>query len=307
MKVLICDSVAKEAVSKLTEAGFEVDVKTGMTPEQVTEVIGNYEAVIVRSATKIRAPQIEAGTKLKVIARGGVGVDNIDVDVAKAKGIKVVNTPNASSISVAELALGMMFSLSRHLVNGTVSMRDGKWEKKAFEGVEIYGKTLGLIGAGRIGRELAKRAIACGMTVIAYDPFLTKVEDPAIPLVTKDEVLAKSDYLSLHIPLDKAVGASIKAEDFAKMKKNAFLINCARGGVVDEAALVTALNDGLIAGAAVDVWAKEPTDNTVLPLHPKIIAMPHVGASTVEGQYRVALEVADKVIECLKGGCCCCK
>ncbi len=299
MKVLVCDPLAKEAIDKMSNAGLDVTDKGGISPDELLNIIGDYEGVIVRSATKITKEVIEKGSKLKVIGRGGVGLDNIDTAYAKEKGIAVVNTPGASSRSVAELAIGMMFALSRFIARGTVTMRDGLWEKKKYKGVELGGKTLSLFGIGNIGKETAKMALGLGMKVIAYDPFIKEV-DIDVKLVDMDTALKEADYLSLHIPLDKEKGAVIKAAELSKMKKSAFLINCARGGVVDEADLLKALNDGTIAGAGIDVYEKEPTDNKDLVNHPNVACTPHIGASTKEGQFRVGLEIADKIIEGLK-------
>jgi D-3-phosphoglycerate dehydrogenase len=296
-KILIADSLPESAKNALEKAGHKVTVKTGMSPEELAAFIEPFSAVVVRSATKVRKPAIDAGKNLKVIVRGGVGIDNIDHEYAKGKGIKVLNTPAATSNSVAELALGFMLGLARHIPQGTASVKAGKWEKKAFAGTELLGKTLGLIGIGRIGGELAKKALALGMKVAAYDLYVKDSPVAGVKMVTRDEALAAGDYISLHIPLDKAKGADIGRAEFAKMKDGVYLINCARGGVVDEDALLEALNSGKVAGAGIDVYVGEPEFRKDLAAHPNVICMPHVGASTKEGQDRVADLVVQVLLE----------
>ena len=301
MKVLITDGISPEAIKILTEAGHEVtDIK--LTPEELLAQIPNYDCIIVRSASKVTREVIEAGVNLKAIARGGVGLDNIDVAFAKEKGIPVLNTPGASSISVAELAIAHMFAVSRFLQLSNTEMRQGKWPKKEYsKGIELTGKTLGLLGLGNIGREVAKRALGLGMKVIAFDPLVTETE-LNVKLGTKDDVLANADYLSLHIPLNKVEGAAIKAAEFDQMKKGVILINCARGGVVDEAALLDALNSGKVRYAGIDVFANEPVTEAQHGLinHPNVSVTPHIGASTVEAQDRVGIEIAERVVAALK-------
>ncbi len=301
MKILITDGISETGAKMLQDAGHEV-VQQKMTPEELLQSIGDYEAILVRSATKVRQDVIDAGGKLKVIGRGGVGLDNIDVAYAKEKGIAVVNTPGASSISVAELAVAHMFAVSRFLPASNLEMRRGEWPKKAFsKGMELTGKTLGLIGFGNIGRETAKRALGLGMTVIAHDPFITET-DMDVTLVDKDEVLAKADYISLHIPFIKEQGPTITAAEFAKMKDGVVLINCARGGVVAEKDLLDALNSGKVRAAGIDVYENEPVTEaqTALINHANVSVTPHIGASTVEGQSRVGVEIAERVIDALK-------
>jgi D-3-phosphoglycerate dehydrogenase len=244
---------------------------------------------------------IDAGRNLKVIARGGVGLDNIDVAYAREKGIPVVNTPGASSVSVAELAIAHMFAVCRFVNLSNVEMRAGKWPKKEYsKGIELTGKTLGLIGFGNIGKEVAKRAIGLGMSVVAYDPIVTSTDLP-VKLVPRDEVLAKADFISLHIPFNKAEGPSITAAEFAKMKDGVILINCARGGVVREADLLDALNSNKVAAAGVDVFESEPPTEAQAALiaHPRVSVTPHIGASTVEAQDRVGAEIANRVNDVL--------
>ena len=295
MKVLVCDKLESSAVEAMRAAGLTVDIKTGMTPEQLVETVPGYHAAIVRSATKFRKPAIDAAKSMKLIVRGGVGLDNIDVEYAQSKGIAVRNTPAAATISVAELTLGYMFALARKIPQMTASMKAGQWEKKAFEGYELYGKTLGIIGIGRIGTALAERCKALGMKVFAYDIR----EVPSTDCYTCcgiDECLARADFISLHIPLTPETKNIINANTIAKMKDGVFIINCARGGTIDEAALLAALESGKVAGAALDVFEEEPTKNFKLLAHPNVLASPHVGAQTFEGQGRVGAEVADIVI-----------
>ncbi len=301
MKILISDGIEDIGKKILTESGFEI-VDKKLTPDELLKEIPSYNAIIVRSATKVTKDVIDAGKNLKVIARGGVGLDNIDVQHAKTKGIQVLNTPGASSISVAELAIGHMFALSRFLHQSNIEMREGKWPKKEYsKGIELTGKTLGLFGFGNIGKEVAKRAIGLGMKVIAYDP-IVKQTDLNVKFVSSEEVLRNSDYISLHIPLDKKVGATITKKEFDMMKKGVVLINCARGGVVSEKDLLEALKSGKVARAAMDVFETEPPtpEEYELIKHPNVSVTPHIGASTVEAQERVGEEIAKKVVEALK-------
>jgi len=298
-KVLASDPLAAEAVAAMRSAGLEVDEKTDLSVDELKAEIGAYDAIVVRSATKVRAEIIDAGTNLKLIVRAGVGLDNVDVDYAKRKGIEVRNTPAASSNSVAELALGHILSLARHIGRGTASMKAGKWEKKQLKGVEIDGKTLGIVGIGRIGQMLATKANALGMRVICQDAYLTESPIPEIaPMVDLDRLLAESDFISLHIPFDLAVGPTIGAAALAKMKDGVRIVNCARGGVVDEAALDAAMESGKVAGAALDVFETEPPagDHAVLARE-AVSFTPHIGASTVEAQARVGAEAAQIVVE----------
>lgn len=299
MKVLISDPIAPEGVQKLRDAGFEVVEKPGLSPEELKAEIVDYDALIVRSATKVRAEIIDAAENLKAIGRAGVGLDNVDREAAEAKGIKVMNTPAATSISVAELALGMMIAAARHIAQGTVSLKQGRWDKKKFKGVELYGKTLGIIGMGRIGSELAKRAEAMGMTVFFYDPYVTEAQCG----VAKDlgELLGEADFVSLHLPHTEETHHLISTEEFAKMKDGAILVNAARGGVVDEEALYEALKSGKLRAAAIDVYETEPvTEHKLFELE-NVVLTPHVGAQAAEGQTRAGVQVAEKVIEALKG------
>lgn len=296
MKVLICDKVSKGAIEKMRNAGLEVDDKAGITPEELLSIVENYHCIVVRSATKVKRDVIEKAKNLKLIVRGGVGVDNIDVQAAKEKGIEVMNTPKASTESVAELAMGLIFALARKIPQADRSMKEGKWEKKAFEGSEIGGKTLGIIGIGRIGQSVAKKAKDLGMKVIAWDLYIKDSPLPFVKMVSKEELLKESDFISLHIPYEKDKGPTLGEKEFEIIKDGAFIVNVARGGTVSEKALLDALNKGKIQGAAVDVFEKEPTDNMELVKHPNVICTPHIGASTKEGQARVGDEVAEIII-----------
>lgn len=300
MKVLICDKVSKGAIEKMKNAGIEVDDKAGITPDELLSCIENYDCIVVRSATKVKKDVIDRAKNLKLIVRGGVGVDNIDVEAARSKGIEVMNTPKASTESVAELAIGLIFALARKIVVADRSMKDGKWEKKAFEGTEIGGKTVGIIGIGRIGQSVAKKAKDLGMNVLAYDLIIKDPPLPFIKMVKIEELLNQADYITLHIPFDKKTGPTIGEKEFEIIKNGAFLVNIARGGTVDEKALLNALNSGKISGAAIDVFEKEPTENMELVKHPNTICTPHIGASTKEGQARVGDEVAEIIINYTK-------
>ena len=298
MKVLVCDKTEKECIDQMRAAGLTVDTQFDITPDQLLTVLPAYEAVVVRSRTKIRQPLIDVCPDLKLIVRGGVGLDTIDVEYARGKGIAVKNTPRASSASVAELAIGYLFMLARSLYKASTGMKAEKWDKKSFEGDEIGGKTLGVIGLGNIGMETAKRAQQLGMEVIAYDP--TSKGMFGVPFVSLDELLARSDYITLHLPKTKETANMISTEQIAKMKTGVRIVNCARGGIINEDALYDALVSGKVAGAALDVFAEEPpTDWKLLKLD-NVIASPHIGAATKEAQTRIGGEVADIVIQFAK-------
>lgn len=301
MKILVSDGIEAIGAEILKNAGFEV-VEKKYSPEELIQNIKYYDAIIVRSATKVTKEVIDAGVNLKAIARGGVGLDNIDLNYAKEKGIPVLNTPGASSISVAELAIAHMFALARFINVSKMEMMEGKWPKKEYShGFELTGKTLGLIGLGNIGKETAKRALGLFMKVIAYDPYVTST-DLNVQLVSKEELLKQSDIISLHIPFNKTEGASIAKNEFEMMKDGVIIINCARGGVVDENDLLEALNSGKVKAAGIDVFVNEPTTEAQMNLikHPKVSVTPHIGASTDEAQERVGQEIAEKVVEVLK-------
>jgi D-3-phosphoglycerate dehydrogenase len=295
MKILVCDKTESEAIEKMRLAGLTVDTNFEITAEELPSVLPGYDGCVVRSRTKIRQPLIDVCPNLKVIVRGGVGLDTIDADYARSKGITVMNTPQASSASVAELTIGYMFALARNLYKAASTVKAEKWEKKAFEGDEISGKTLGLLGIGNIGKEVAKRANALGMTVIAYDPYVK--EAASVKLVSLDELLSQSDYISLHLPKTKESADMINKTMFSKMKTGVRIVNCARGGIINEADLYEALTSGKVAGAALDVYSEEPPTDWKLVKLDNVICSPHIGAATHEAQGRVGAEVAEKLIE----------
>lgn len=291
-KVLIADSLDKEAVEQIKQIKtLDVTIKTGLDEAGLVQIIPDFNAIVVRSATKVTRKVIEAGKNLELIIRAGIGLDNIDAAAAKEKGIKVANTPAATSISVAEHAFGMMLAAVRQHGKANLSMKAHKWEKKSLSGTELYQKTLGLIGVGRIGLEVAKRALAFGMKVVGYDIVPIKT-DLAIKQVSLDELLAQADLISLHIPLTDQSRHMISDKEFAKMKDGVVIINAARGGTVDEKALLAALNSGKVRAAALDVFEKEPPEDFSLIDHPNVIALPHIGAAAEEGQNRAGMEVA---------------
>jgi len=298
MKLLICDPTDPQAIAAMREAGIEVDVRDDITPEDLETVIAGYDAMVVRSRTQVREPLIDQATNLKLIIRGGVGLDNIDVKYAESKRVEVRNTPSASSNSVAELTIGYLLALARQLPQVTASMKDGKWEKKAFsKESEIAGKTLGLIGLGRIGRLVADKAVALGMNVLAYDPYV-KEAGPGIELASLEELFPRADYISLHVPHTEETHYIVGAEAFAKMKDGVSIVNCGRGGTLDEAALYDAIVSGKVAGAALDVYEdeKEERGKRFVDL-PQVIGSPHIGAGTMEAKARVGEEVAQIAIE----------
>lgn len=299
IRVLAADGMEASAIAALEAKGFEV-VQKFYEPEELAEKVKEFDALVVRSATKVRKPIIDAavaGGRLKLVLRGGVGVDNIDVEYAEQNGIKVSNTPRASSASVAELALGHMFAMARFIAIANVTMKNGEWNKKHYEGIELGGKTLGLIGMGRISQEIAKRAVALGMKVIYTDIF----EIPGLPAeytsMSRDEVLKNADFISLHIPMPADKKPVITANELAMMKPTAFIVNTARGGLICEDALCDALDAGALAGAALDVFAEEPTKNERLLKHPKVSLTPHIGGSTKEAQGRIGEELVDLLVK----------
>lgn len=298
MKVLVSDPIAPQGIEILRNAGFEVTEQSGLSPEELAKIIPDYDGIIIRSATKVTKEVIEAAKNLKVIGRAGIGLDNVDQETAKSKGIKVVNTPTATSISVAELALGMMFAAARRIPQANVSTRASKWEKKKFKGFELYGKKLGIIGLGRIGTELAKRAKAMGISVQAFDPYVKTSEYAEV--VDLDTLLKGSDYISLHIPRTEETKHILNKDAFAKMKDDVVIINCARGGVVDENALYEAISSGKVRIACVDVFETEPAKENKLFDLEQVIVTPHIGAQTKEGQTRAGTQVAELVRDVLK-------
>lgn len=302
LKILIADGLSDAGLEVLRAAG-EVVVNPKITAAELLAAIPEYHALIVRSRTQVTAQVVEAGTNLRVIGRAGVGVDNIDVPAALARGVTVVNCPMAATISVAELTFAMMLNLARSVHLADASLKQGRWEKSAFTGSELYGKTLGLIGFGRIGVAVGRRALTFGMSVLAYDPRRseTHIIEKGATRATLDDLLALSDYVSLHLPLSSETQHLMNAERLGKMKPGARLLCLARGGVVDEDALRAALDSGHLAGAALDVFAVEPAPPGSLAEHPKVIATPHIGAQTVEAQGRAGLAIAEEVLAVLQG------
>ncbi|HEY8393000.1 MAG TPA: phosphoglycerate dehydrogenase [Capillibacterium sp.] len=302
MKVLVLDNVSEQAVAILRNQGIEAEVSPTLPEEELIAKIPPYDGMIVRSQTKVNARVIAAAANLKVIGRAGVGVDNVDLEAATNKGIIVLNAPDGNTISTAEHTIGMIMALARKIPQAHASLKAGQWDRKSFTGVEINGKTLGIIGMGRIGTEVAKRMLAMGMTILAYDPFLTeeKATKLGVRLVTLDELLAAADFITVHTPLTKETKGLLNAENLRRTKKGVRIINCARGGIVDEDALADAIEAGQVAGAALDVYTAEPPTNQRLINLPQVVVTPHLGASTAEAQINVAIDVAVEMAKVLK-------
>ena len=303
-RVLIADKLSPAAVAIFKERGVEADVKTGLTKDQLLEIIDQYDGLAVRSATKADRDVIARAKSMKVIGRAGIGVDNVDIPAATAAGIVVMNTPFGNSITTAEHAIAMMFALARQLPQADVSTQAGRWEKNRFMGVELYSKTLGLIGAGNIGSIVADRALGLKMKVIAYDPFLSpeRAVEMGVEKVELDDLLVRADFITLHTPLTDKTRNILSTEALAKAKKGVMIINCARGGLVDEQALRAGLESGHVGGAAFDVFVTEPAKENPLFGAPNFIATPHLGASTNEAQENVALQVAEQMSDYLLTG-----
>ncbi len=301
MKVLISDNISPKCIDILKKSGLEVDVKTGMKPEELKARIGDYHGLIIRSATKVTSAVIDAATNLKVIGRAGSGLDNVDRTAATKKGIVVMNTPGGNTITTAEHTISLMLSLARKIPQATMSMKAGKWEKKKFMGVELFNKTLGVIGIGNIGSQVAKRAQGLAMNVIAYDPFLSedKAKAMGVEKVDLQELFRRSDFITIHTPLTPETKNMINKETIKIMKNSVRIINCARGGIINEKDLYDAVIDGKVAGAALDVFEKEPPENNPLLTLDNVIATPHLGASTKEAQENVAIAVAEQVVDYL--------
>ncbi len=302
MKILISDSLSEEGIRILKEVKeFEVDVKTKLPPEELKVLIKDYDVLIVRSGTKVTKEIIENARQLKIIGRAGVGLDNVDLESATKRGIIVMNTPGGNTISTAEHTLSLLLSLSRNIPQADASTKRGEWERNRFMGVEIYQKTLGIIGLGRIGSEVCKRAISFGMKIIAYDPFLPvdKAKELGAELVELDELYKIADYITVHTPLTEATKYIINEDAFKKMKKGVRIINCARGGIVDEQALAEAVDKGIVAGAALDVYENEPPKDSPLLKFKNVVLTPHLGASTEEAQVNVAIDIAESVRDAL--------
>ncbi|MFA4842523.1 MAG: phosphoglycerate dehydrogenase, partial [Candidatus Omnitrophota bacterium] len=305
MKILVSDPLSQEGLKILKEAKeFQVDVKTELKPGELKGLIKDYDALIVRSATKVTKDIILAADKLKVIGRAGVGLDNVDLEAATQKGIIVMNAPAGNTISTTEHTMSMLLALSRNIAQANASTKNGEWKRSKFMGVELYNKTLGVVGFGRIGKEVAKRAMSFGMKVVAYDPFLSRevAQDLGIEVVELNELLKSADYITVHTPLTDETKHMLSTEEFAMMKKGVRIVNCARGGIIDEQALVSAVKDGKVAGAAIDVFEKEPVaaENELLKLD-NVVVTPHLGASTEEAQVNVAIEVSECVRDALLG------
>lgn len=295
-KILVCDPLNPEALEKLkANPHLEVTLKTGMDEAELIKTIPGFNAAVVRSATKLTKPVIDAASNLELIVRAGIGLDNIDTEAAREKGIDVANTPAATTISVTEHTFGLMLAAVRNHGPANLSIKAHKWEKKLFSGTELYEKTLGIIGMGRIGLEVARRALVFGMKVVGYDiiPIMTDLEVKQVPL---DELLAQADIISLHLPFAEEIKHMISDREFQNMKDGVIFVNASRGGIVAEAALLKALESGKVRAAAIDVFEKEPPDDFSLIDHPNVIATPHIGAAAKEGQKRAGMEVA-KILE----------
>ena len=304
MKVLVSDNISPKGVEILKKAGLTVDVKTGMKPEELKACIGEYSGLVIRSATRVTAEIIEAATNLKVIGRAGSGLDNVDKIAASKKGIVVMNTPGGNTVTTAEHTIAMLFALARLVPQATASMKAGKWEKKKFMGVELFNKTLGIIGLGAIGSQVAKKAQGLEMNVIAYDPFLSedKAQAMGIKKGSLDDIFTEADFITIHSPMTPETKGLINASTIAKMKHGVRIINCARGGIVNEQDLYEAMKSGKVAGAALDVFEKEPPEDNPLLTLDNLICTPHLGASTEEAQENVALAVAEQIADYLVHG-----
>ena len=305
MKILVTDNLSPKGIEVLRAAPeVEVDVEPTRPAEELARAIGAYDGLIIRSATKVTPPLLAAAGRLKVVGRAGVGVDNVDVDAATARGIVVMNTPSGNTITVAEHTLGLLLGLAKNIPQATASMKAGRWEKGKFRSVEVYGKVLGVLGLGRIGAEVARRARAFGMQVIAYDPFISAEAPAAVgaELVDLRDLYRRADFITIHVPLTPETAGLIDAQAIGQMKDGVWIVNAARGGIVDEAALYDALQSGKVAGAALDVFAREPTTESPLLRLPHFICTPHLGASSEEAQEKVAVEIAHQVLDYLLCG-----
>ncbi len=300
-KILVSDKLSEAGLKILKDGtGLEVDTKSGLKPDELKKIIGEYDGLIIRSGTKVTADLLSAADKLKIIGRAGIGVDNVDTVAASKKGIIVENTPGGNVVTTAEHAIAMMFAVARKIPQATGSMKEGKWEKTKFVGSELYNKNLGVVGLGNIGKIVADRAVGLKMKVLAYDPFLSAetASKMGVELVELDDLFARADFITVHTPFNEKTKNLIDRPQFAKMKKGVYLINCARGGIVNEDALVAAIQEGVVAGAALDVFSEEPIN----PAHPllkldQVVCSPHLGASTDEAQENVSIEVAEQVVD----------
>lgn len=301
-KIIITDGLEEAGQAILQEVG-QVDNHTGISADELLVIAADYDAMIVRGRTKVTATLFEAASNLKVVGRAGVGVDNIDLPAAKSHGVTVVNAPIATTLAVAELTFGLMLSLARDIPRADAGMKDGKWLKKELEGIELNGKTLGVIGMGRIGAEVGKRAAVFGMSVLGYDPLIPsdEITRRGAQPVSLEDLYARADFITLHLPLSADTKNMLNADAFSKMKNDVRIACAARGGIIDEVDLLNALNSGKVAGAALDVFAIEPPGKIDLVAHPRVICTPHVGAQTAEAQVRAGLDIASEVSAALKG------
>jgi len=306
MKILVSDSLAAQGLEVFKNAGgFEVDVRLGLKPDELKKICADYDGWVIRSGTKITAPLIEAAKNLKVIGRAGVGYENIDVDAASKKGVVVMNTPGGNNVTTGEHTISLMLALARHIPQAVASLKGGKWDRNKYVGVEVCNKTLGIIGLGNVGRIVAERAAGLRMKVIGYDPFIASenIARLGVEPVSLEDILSKSDFITVHVPLTQETKGLIDREAFAKMKNGVRIINCARGGIVDENDLAEAIQSGKVAGAALDVYVDEPPppDHPLIGMH-QVITTPHLGASTDEAQLNVAIAVAEQMVDFLKRG-----
>jgi len=304
MKVLASDKIAEVGLKLFHDAGIEAEMKTGLPEDELIKIIGEYDGLVVRSETTVTAKIIEAGKNLKIIGRAGVGVDNIDLNAATKKGVIVVNSPEGNTVAAAEHTFSMLLSMARQIPQAHMKLKSSVWDKKSFKGVEVLNKTLGVVGLGKIGRRVASYALGMGMKVIAYDPFVTAEYAKAmgIELGDLDTVYSKADFITFHVPKNKDTQNMVNAQTIAKMKKGVRLVNVARGGIINEKDLYDALKSGYVAAAALDVFEKEPCESSPLFELDNIVVTPHLGASTVEAQVNVAIDVVEQIIEVLKGG-----
>ena len=305
IRILVADLISESGLEILRQGpGFTVQVRTGLSSENLAAAVREHHGLVVRSATKVTADVLAKPGRLKVIGRAGTGVDNIDLEAATRAGVVVLNTPGGNSLAAAELTISMLMALARHIPQANAALRAGRWERKEFMGIEVAGKVLGVMGLGRIGREVARRGVALDMEVTGYDPYVSSeaMADMGVCSGTMEEVLAAADFVSLHLPLTDETHQLMNADRFAAMKRGARLINCARGGLVDEEALLAALESGHLSGAALDVFASEPPSDRRLVEHARVVSTPHLGASTVEAQERVGSDVARKIRDYLESG-----
>lgn len=301
--ILVADPVDKRCVEILGKEGMRVDVRVGLQPSELVKIIGEYDGLVVRSSTQVTSEVIKAGKKLKIIGRAGAGVDNIDVEAATRRGIIVMNTPGGNTVSTAEHTMSLILTLSRNIPQAHASLLEGKWDRKRFIGAELAGKTIGVVGLGKVGKEVAKRCLAFEMVVIGYDPVLTReaAAKMNVELVDFEELLRRSDYITVHTPLNDETANLFNRETLRKCKSGVRIINCARGGIVNEQALLDALDEGIVAGAALDVFEHEPPGEHPLLRHPNVVATPHLGASTEEAQEKVAIQIAHQIADALHG------